>query len=58
MKRFRNKTNPESKQLFKWELKAGITWEMIELMTITDEVLEKYFDKVEVKIVDQIPLFS
>ena len=49
MPRFRNKTNLEPKQLFKWKLKAGITWEMIELMTITDEVLEKYFEKVEVE---------
>lgn len=49
MKRFRNSSNPEPKQSFKWKLKAGITWGMIELMTITDEMLEKYFDKVEVE---------
>ena len=52
MKRFRNSTNPEQKKVIKWKLKAGITWEMIEMMTITDEVLKKYFDKIEVKIVD------
>ena len=52
MKRFRNSSNPEPKQSFKWKLKAGITWETIDMMTITDEMLEKYFDKIEVKIVD------
>ena len=47
MKRYNNSNNPESKQLFKWKLKAGINWGMIEMMTITDEMLEKYFDKTE-----------
>ena len=49
MKRYNNSSDPEPKQSFKWKLKAGITWEMIEMMTITGEVLEKYFDKVEVE---------
>ena len=52
MKRYNNSSDPEEKKVIKWKLKAGITWGMIEMMTITDEVLEKYFDKVEVEIVD------
>ena len=49
MKRYKNSSDHEEKKVIKWKLKAGITWGMIELMTITDEVLEKYFDKVEVE---------
>ena len=49
MKRYKNSSDPEEKKIIKRKLKAGITWGMIELMTITDEVLEKYFDKVEVE---------
>ena len=49
MKRFKNSSNPKKKKVVKWKLKAGITWETIELMTITNEVLEKYFDRVEVQ---------
>ena len=52
MKIYKNSSDPEEKKVIKWKLKSGITWGMIELMTITDEVLEKYFDKIEVKIVD------
>ena len=52
MKRFKNSSDPEQKKVIKWKLKAGITWETIDMMTITDEMLEKYFDKIEVKIVD------
>ena len=48
MKRYNNSSDPEEKKVIKWKLKAGITWGMIEMMTITDEILEKYFDKVEV----------
>ena len=48
MKRFKNSSNPEPKQFVKWKLKKGITWDMVEAAgEITDEVLEKYFDKVE-----------
>ena len=48
MKRFKNSSNPEPKQSVKWKLKSGITWEMVETAgEITDEVLEKYFEKVE-----------
>ena len=47
MKRYNNSSDPEEKKIIKWKLKAGITWGMIEMMTITNEVLEKYFDKVE-----------
>ena len=49
MKRYNNSSDLEEKKIIKWKLKAGITWGMIEMMTITDEVLEKYFDKVEVE---------
>ena len=49
MKRYNNSSDPEQKKVIKWKLKPGITWGMIEMMTITDEVLEKYFDKVEVE---------
>ena len=49
MKRFKNSSDPEEKKVIKWKLKAGITWEMIEMLEITNEVLEKYFDKVEVE---------
>ena len=49
MKRYNNSSDPEEKKVIKWKLKTGITWGMIEMMTITDEVLEKYFDKVEVE---------
>lgn len=49
MKRYNNSSDPEEKKVIKWKLKAGVTWGMIELMEITDEVLEKYFDKVEVE---------
>ena len=48
MKRFKNSSNPEPKQSVKWKLKSDVTWEMVEFAgEITDEVLEKYFDKVE-----------
>ena len=47
MKRYNNSSDPDEKKVIKWKLKAGITWGMIEMMTITDEVLKKYFDKVE-----------
>ena len=48
MKRFKNSSNPEPKQSVKWKLKSGITWEMVEAAgEITEEMLEKYFDKVE-----------
>ena len=48
MKRYKNSSNPEPKNSVKWKLKKGITWEMVEAAwKITDEVLEKYFDKVE-----------
>lgn len=49
MKRYNNSSDHEEKKVIKWKLKAGITWGMIELMTITDEILEKYFDEVEVE---------
>lgn len=52
MKRFKNSSDHEEKKVIKWKLKAGITWGMIEMMEMTDEVLEKYFDKVEVETVD------
>ena len=46
MKRFKNSSTPEPKQLVKWKLKSGITWEMVEKhREITEEILEKYFDK-------------
>ena len=47
MKRFKNSIDPEEKKVIRWKLKAGITWGMIEMMEITDEVLDKYFDKVD-----------
>ena len=48
MKRYKNSSSPEPKELVKWKLKSGITWDVVELQgEITDEVLEKYFDKVE-----------
>ena len=48
MKRFKNSSNPEPKQSVKWKLKSDVTWEQVETAgEITDEVLEKYFDKVE-----------
>ena len=48
MKRY-NKTGnePEKKKSIKYKLKAGITWGMIEKLDITEEVLNKYFDKVD-----------
>ena len=47
MKRYKNSSNPEPKKSIKWKLKSGITWKMIELQgDITEEVLEKYFDKI------------
>ena len=47
MKRFKNSSNPEPKQFVKWKLKKGITWDKVESAgEITDEVLEKYFDKI------------
>ena len=47
MKRYKNSSNPEPKQLVKWKLKKGITWDKVETSgEITDEVLEKYFDKI------------
>ena len=53
MKRFKNSSDPEPKQSFKWKLKAGITWDMVELVEqTTDEQMMIYFDKVEVEIVD------
>ena len=48
MKRFKNSSNPDPKQSIKWKLKKGITWDMVEAVgKITDEVLEKYFYKME-----------
>ena len=48
MKRYKNSSNPEPKKSVKWKLKKGITWDIVESAgEITDEVLEKYFDKVE-----------
>ena len=48
MKRYKNSSNPEPKKSVKWKLKPGITWDMVELQgEITEEVLDKYFDKVE-----------
>ena len=48
MKRFKNSSNPEPKQSVKWKLKSGITWGMVESAgEITDEVLDKYFNKME-----------
>ena len=53
MKRYKNSSDPEEKKVIKWKLKAGITWEMIELAErMTDEQMMIYFDKIEVKIVD------
>ena len=49
MKRYNNSSDHEEKKVIKWKLKAGITWGMIEMLEITDEILEKYFDKVEVE---------
>ena len=47
MKRYKNSSNPEPKQSVKWKLKSGITWGMVELQgEITEEILEKYFDKI------------
>ena len=47
MKRFKNSSSPEHKQSIKRKLKSGITWEQVESAgEITDEVLEKYFDKI------------
>ena len=47
MKRFKNSSNPEPKQLVKWKLKKSITWDMVEIAReTTEEVLEKYFDKI------------
>ena len=47
MKRFKNSSNPEPKQSVKWKLKSDVTWEMVESAgEITDEALEKYFDKI------------
>ena len=46
MKRFKNSSNPEFNQVVRWRLKKGITWDKVEAAgKITDEVLEKYFDK-------------
>ena len=48
MKRYKNSSNPEPKKSVKWKLKKGITWDIVESAgEITEEVLEKYFDKVE-----------
>ena len=49
MKRY-NKTGdePEEKKTVKYVLKSGITWGMIEEQgEITEEVLNKYFEKVD-----------
>lgn len=47
MKRFKNSSSPEPKKSVKWKLKSGITWDEIELQgEITEEILEKYFDKI------------
>ena len=48
MKRYKNSSNPEPKQPVKWKLKKGITWDIVEAAgELTEEVLEKYFDKEE-----------
>ena len=48
MKRFKNSSSPEANKLVRWKLKSGITWDVVELQgEITEEILEKYFDKVE-----------
>ena len=48
MKGYKNSSSPEPKKSVKWKLKSDVTWEMVESAgEITDEVLEKYFDKVE-----------
>ena len=48
MKRYKNSSNPEFNQVIRWRLKKGITWDKVEAAgKITDEVIEKYFYKVE-----------
>ena len=50
MKRYNNSSDPEEKKVIKWKLKAGITWNMVELVEqMTDEQMMIYFDKVEVE---------
>jgi hypothetical protein len=47
MKRYKNSSNPDPKELVRWKLKSGITWEVVESQgEITEEILEKYFDKI------------
>jgi hypothetical protein len=47
MKRYKNSSNPDPKELVRWKLKSGITWDVVELQgEITEEILEKYFDKI------------
>ena len=48
MKRYKNSSSPEPKNLVRWKLKSGITWDVVESQgEITEEMLEKYFYKVE-----------
>ena len=48
MKRYKNSSSPDPKTSVKWKLKSGITWDIVESQgEITEEILEKYFDKVE-----------
>jgi hypothetical protein len=47
IKRYKNSSNPDPKELVRWKLKSGITWEVVESQgEITEEILEKYFDKI------------
>jgi hypothetical protein len=47
MKRYKNSSNPDPKKSARWKLKSGITWEVVESQgEITEEILEKYFDKI------------
>ena len=48
MKRYKNSSNPKIKKQYKYKLKQQYTWDMIENLTITQAVLDKYFDKMEV----------